>query len=217
VFVASRHDRPAWVQHAVMGNQPSDGVSLVRPPSVQPDLLIASISYGREIDEQRRIDDLYYALVEQVTPFLPIGVVFQWNKQEVERIVIDISALDPHAFHDFQAASARKVQIIRDKMLQLPIRLEEYLLRLDPRLARLRYQLVPRRIKEAVFWSQYFEQLVLRLTDYVVGGLTLVDTNAARDKDLGSKEHPHPNANQMPPSSLGGPSAQSMTTRDEHN
>ncbi len=43
------------------------------------------------------------------------------------------------------------------------------LLAMDTRLARLRLRIVPARIKETAFWTQYFEQLVFLVTRHVKG------------------------------------------------
>jgi len=46
--------------------------------------------------------------------------------------------------------------------------LQERLLKEDDRLAKLRFRLVPARLKEPAFWHQYFEQLVLRVTENIL-------------------------------------------------
>ena len=45
----------------------------------------------------------------------------------------------------------------------LPLDLAASLLKWDPQLARLRYRLVPARIKEPVFWDQYMQQVALTI------------------------------------------------------
>ena len=51
--------------------------------------------------------------------------------------------------------------------LDFPLELAQSLLKLDPTLAKLRFRLVPARLKEDVFWEQYLEQLVAQITAYL--------------------------------------------------
>ncbi len=51
--------------------------------------------------------------------------------------------------------------------VRIPTGIAERLLIADPTLARLRYLLVPARLREKVFWMQYAEQLALRIGDAI--------------------------------------------------
>jgi len=166
---------PAEIAQIITRNQSHNFQTLHSLPA-------AARSVSPQVDAVRAIEDLLYSLVEQVSPFLPSGVVHQWDKEDVARLVLETSNLDLSTFRHFQAASIRQVKSIREHRLQLPHALAFQILQLDPKLSRLRYKMVPGRVSESRFWSQFFEQLVLRLCDYIHGGLAFAMERAEQDK-----------------------------------
>lgn len=140
-----------------MGNAESGGAAAGRPA-------IASVSHGAEVDAARREDDFWYSVVEQVSPYLPAGVVFRWNKDRVRDIVLGVSDLDPDKHWDFRAAGLYRLE---GGEVNFPPSFARRLLALDDRLRRLRFRLVPARVKEDAFWNQYFEQVVIGIVEHV--------------------------------------------------
>ena len=97
---------------------------------------MASISHGPEVDAQRREDDFWYSVVEQVSPFLPAGVVFRWDKDRVRDIVLAVSDFDPEKYWDLRAASVYRLDDASS--VQFPPQYAARLLRIDPRLGKVR-------------------------------------------------------------------------------
>jgi len=68
-------------------------------------------SVNPEVDRERAREDLWFAIVEQASAFLPNGIVLEWDKDEIQQIVHGISALDVEKHWDFRAATARGMEV----------------------------------------------------------------------------------------------------------
>jgi hypothetical protein len=149
----------------------------------------AAVSFSRDTDAQRAEEDFWFQLVELVTPYLNSGVVFEWDKERIKQIVLAISDLDPAIYWDIRAANVYGVEDSEHIKPNFPIEIPQRLLQLDPRLARLRFRLVPARIKEGAFWEQYFEQLVLGILKYLRSGGSAPARPAERPAPAASAQH----------------------------
>jgi BSD domain len=125
---------------------------------------------------------LSLSLSPSLSPSLPPSLsvslscpdVSLYPQHEVRDVVLGISIMDTKQHWDLRAAATSMNQgplasHVFDK-LDLPPRFAIALLKRDPNLAELRFRMVPSRIKEDVFWKQYFEQIITRIIAYVQRG-----------------------------------------------